>query len=147
MSGFFSLLWQNVYVRFFSDGFLVISGLPTTGQLMSPTMNSLFCPTPPPAPSHSIRSALKIATLALQTVQAMSAQNVKRGWEFMVRIGVASGPILLGLISDDSILSFDVMGEAVNEAHRLMHMTKPGIIATNSAFREDLERKFVFEHV
>jgi class 3 adenylate cyclase len=61
-----------------------------------------------------------------------------------LRIGIASGPVMAGVIGADKF-SYDVWGETVNLAARLESYGPPGEIQVTDTVREALGDGFVFE--
>ncbi len=61
-----------------------------------------------------------------------------------MRIGMASGPIMAGVIGRQKF-SYDIWGDAVNLAARLENLSVPGRIHVCPRCRAELDREFVFE--
>jgi adenylate cyclase len=69
---------------------------------------------PQPAPDH----AMRLARMALDMFAEKSAVAAHFGVAFRMRIGIASGPVMAGIIGTRKF-SYDVWGDAVNLASRL----------------------------
>jgi adenylate cyclase len=61
-----------------------------------------------------------------------------------MRIGLASGPIMAGVIGRQKF-SYDIWGDAVNLAARLENLSIPGRIHVCPRCRAELDKTFVFE--
>ena len=69
---------------------------------------------------------------------------VQRLSDLKIRAGIASGPLMAGIIGSDKF-SYDVWGETVNLASRLESHGLPGEIQVSDAVRAALGNGFVFE--
>lgn len=82
-------------------------------------------------PERAIRAGLAI-TAAL----ADYAQEVERAWTvhgFGVRVGLATGPVVLGTIGAGSRVEFAAYGDTVNTAARLQAGARPGSVLVDEA--------------
>ena len=68
----------------------------------------------------------------------------ERSLDLNMRIGLASGPIMAGVIGRQKF-SYDIWGDAVNLAARLESTSIPGRIHVCPRSREALGEAFVFE--
>jgi adenylate cyclase len=93
-----------------------------------------------PQADHLVRLA-RMALCLPELVQRLSAAH---GVELRIRIGIASGPLMAGVIGADKF-SYDVWGETVNLASRLESYGLPGEIQVSDAVRTALGDSFVFE--
>lgn len=92
-----------------------------------------------PAPDHSAR----LARLALALPEVMERMSRAHGAELRVRIGIASGPVMAGVIGADKF-SYDVWGETVNLAARLESHGLPGEIQVSGEVARALGPDFDF---
>ena len=69
---------------------------------------------PQPAPDHAAR----LARMALEMFKEKDTVADHFGIAFRMRIGIASGPVMAGIIGTKKF-SYDVWGDAVNLASRL----------------------------
>lgn len=95
---------------------------------------------PDPAPDH----ARRLAAMALDMQETIRRLNQETGLSLSMRIGIASGPVLAGVIGAHKF-SYDVWGDAVNLAARLEQLCEPGRILACPACRQRLEGHFAFE--
>src|SRR5262249_40013457 len=75
------------------------------------------------------------------------AEAVKRthGIEFRMRMGVNTGPVVVGAIGRDLRMDYTAVGDTTNLAARLMAIAKPGQIVTSRRTQNLRNRFFVFE--
>ena len=52
----------------------------------------------------------------------------QHGVEFKLRIGLNSGPVVIGSIGDDLRMDYTAVGETTNLAHRMQEMANPGSV-------------------
>ena len=84
---------------------------------------------------------------ALRIVDEMTgfAEEVRRSWGidgFGVRVGVESGPVVVGAIGAGSRVEYGAMGDAVNVAARLQSQAEPGSILVGEQTAERVEPLF-----
>ena len=58
----------------------------------------------------------------------MAKKLKKIGVEFKMRIGLNSGPVIVGSIGDDLRMDYTAVGDTTNLASRMESMAKPGTI-------------------
>jgi adenylate cyclase len=68
----------------------------------------------------------------------------ERGFGLSMRIGIASGPVMAGVIGKQKF-TYDVWGDAVNLAARLENLSQPGRILVCGRCKERLQSDFQFE--
>jgi adenylate cyclase len=95
---------------------------------------------PEPAGDHLER----LARMALSMLDVMDKMRRERGLDLNIRIGLASGPVMAGVIGRQKF-SYDIWGDAVNLAARLESLSQPGRIHICPKCRERLERQFHIE--
>ena len=78
---------------------------------------------PEPGPGHTAR----LAAMALEMQDATARLKKEMNLELNIRIGLASGPVMAGVIGRQKF-TYDVWGDAVNLAARLEGLSKPGRI-------------------
>jgi adenylate cyclase len=95
---------------------------------------------PEPAQDHTRR----LAAMALDMQDTIARLNAETGLALSIRIGIASGPVMAGVIGAKKF-SYDVWGDAVNLAARLEQQAAPGRILACPCCRRLLEGHFAFE--
>lgn len=93
-----------------------------------------------PQPDHLPR----LARMALRLPGLVERLSSTHGVELRIRVGVACGPVMAGVIGADKF-SYDVWGETVNLASRLESHGLPDEVQVSSAVRAALGDHFVFE--
>lgn len=94
------------------------------------------------APEPRSDHAAAAVTFARAMGEAVRVVSAAQGLQFQVRVGVASGPVVAGVIGQRRLL-FDLWGDTVNLASRMESSGVPGRIHLSAATREllgDTER-------
>jgi adenylate cyclase len=86
----------------------------------------------------------RLARMALRLPELVGRLSAAHGVDLRIRIGIASGPLMAGVIGADKF-SYDVWGETVNLASRLESHGLPGEIQVSDAVRQALGDSFQFE--
>jgi class 3 adenylate cyclase len=70
------------------------------------------------------------AALAIQKDLAEYSEKVKKdfGREFQMRIGLNSGPVVVGSIGDDLHMDYTAIGDTINLASRMESLAQPGTV-------------------
>lgn len=95
---------------------------------------------PKPRPDH----AEALATMGLDMLEAARTVSQQTGIPLTLRIGMASGPMMAGVIGTRKF-SYDVWGDPVNLASRLESASEPGRILICPGCYEALAPKFKLE--
>ena len=112
----------------------------TVVQFVGDALMALFN-APARQPDHPLRAAR--AALAMQAAaEEVAAANP--GWP-RFRVGINTGPALVGNIGSAALRNFNAMGDAVNVAARLESEARPGQVVIGSATREQLPPGAVVE--
>lgn len=90
-----------------------------------------------PAEDHADR----LACLALALPGAVQRVAKRYGMELQIRVGMASGPVMAGIIGTNKF-SYDVWGETVNLASRLESHGIPGEVHVSKTMKRALARRF-----
>jgi adenylate cyclase len=124
MDGCFQLLLDAVHRyagtinQFTGDGVMALFGAPIAHE------------------DHPVRAVA--AALAIQKMVRQYAEHLRleRNLEFAVRIGINTGPVVVGKIGDDLRMDYTAQGETVNLAARLQGAaTAGGILMSEAAHR------------
>jgi adenylate cyclase len=95
---------------------------------------------PEPVADHAPR----LARMGLAMLQATAELAATFGVPLNLRIGIASGPLMAGVIGAKR-LTYDVWGDTVNLASRLEGQSTPGRVLVASATKARLEGQFQLE--
>jgi class 3 adenylate cyclase len=82
--------------------------------------------------------------MALDMIDAVERMNVGSTYKLQVRIGIATGPAMAGVVGKHKFL-YDLWGSAVNTASRMESHGMPGRIQLADATRKLLNGAFEFE--
>ena len=104
------------------DAYMVVSGVPE------------------PRPDQ----AEALAALALDMRDALAGLVDQKGRAVPVRIGIASGPVVAGVVGTRKFF-YDVWGDAVNTAARMEQTGEPGKIQVAAETHARLKERFVLE--
>jgi adenylate cyclase len=108
-------------IKTIGDSYMAVGGVPT------------------PRADH----APAVASMALGMVPELALCGAG-GVELQARIGIATGPVVAGVIGR-SKFSFDLWGDTVNTASRMESTGEPGRIHVTGRLREELSGQFAFE--
>jgi adenylate cyclase len=95
-------------------------------------------------PERSTDHTERLVAMALDMLGAVARLRAESGLDVKLRIGIASGPLMAGVIGRDKF-SYDVWGDTVNLAARLESVGTPGRVLVCPSCRVRLEGKFEFE--
>ena len=95
---------------------------------------------PEPVADHTER----LARLAIDMQSYLKEMRTKTGLNLNMRIGMASGPVMAGIIGKQKF-SYDIWGDAVNLAARLEGLSEPGKILICPSCKDNLSEAFAFE--
>jgi ABC-type oligopeptide transport system substrate-binding subunit/class 3 adenylate cyclase len=99
------------------------------------------------APTTSEDDAERAVRCALRVVSEMDeyGREVRRGWGaegFGVRVGVATGPVVLGEVGAGSRVEYAAFGDTVNVAARLQSAAEPGSVLVDETTHRSVEGIF-----
>jgi ABC-type transport system substrate-binding protein/class 3 adenylate cyclase len=101
------------------------------------------------APTAAEDDAERAARAALRIVEEVNGygQEVARAWGvegLSVRVGIATGPVVVGLIGAGSRVEFAAFGDTVNTAARLQSAAAPGTVLADVPTRRLIAPLFVW---
>jgi class 3 adenylate cyclase/tetratricopeptide (TPR) repeat protein len=107
--------YEGTVNQFLGDGVMALFGAPLALE---------------DAPRRAVTAAL-----ALQRAIEPLSQEVQRrhGADFQFRIGVHSGPVVVGRIGDDLRMDYTAVGDTTNLAARLQGLARPGTVLISEA--------------
>ena len=119
--------YEGTVNQFLGDGVMALFGAPIAHE------------------DHSQRALS--AALAIQNGLKPLAEDVKRtqGIEFRMRMGINTGPVVVGAIGHDLRMDYTAVGDTTNLAARLLAIAQPGQIVTSRRTQNLRDRFFVFE--
>lgn len=95
-----------------------------------------------PSPVYQPEDAM--ARFAKMMLHVTGEVGERHGVDLEMRIGMASGPIMAGVVGK-SKYSYDVWGAAVNLAARLEHIGTPGCVVTTGDIKVVLDKEHKFD--
>jgi adenylate cyclase len=133
MDGCFQQVMESVHRyegtvnQFTGDGVMALFGAPVAHE------------------DHAVRAVA--AALAIQRSLVPYAAEIHRtrGLDFGLRIGLNTGPVVVGKIGDDLRMDYTAQGETVNLAARLQQIARPGGVLVSEATHRLASRTFVTE--
>ncbi len=96
------------------------------------------------APRGSVADARQAAALALDMVKCVQDMKGPDGTPLQIRIGIARGPIIAGVVGDSRFL-YVLWGDAVNTASRMETTGEAGRIQVTGDVVEPLSAAYTFE--
>jgi class 3 adenylate cyclase/tetratricopeptide (TPR) repeat protein len=116
MDGCFKVLLDEIHRyegtidKFTGDGVMALFGAPVAHE------------------DHAQRACY--ASLAIQKALEGYGEKVKKecGVEFKMRVGLNSGPVIVGAVGDDLRMDYTAIGDTVNLASRMQTMAQPGSV-------------------
>jgi len=120
MDGCFKILMDEIHKyegtinQFTGDGVMALFGAPVSHE------------------DHAQRACH--AALSIQKAVGSYSEKVNKdcGADFQMRIGINSGPVIVGSIGDDLRMDYTAVGDTTNLAARMESMAKPGAIYISS---------------
>jgi len=133
MDGCFRILMDQIHQyegtvnQFTGDGVMALFGAPIAHE------------------DHARRACL--SALAIQNGVKTYAEKLKNdiGIEFKLRIGINTGPVIVGSIGDDLRLDYTAIGDTTNLASRMEGMARPGSIFVSENIYRVTKAYFEYE--
>jgi class 3 adenylate cyclase/tetratricopeptide (TPR) repeat protein len=119
--------YEGTVNQFLGDGVMALFGAPVAHE------------------DHANRALS--AALAITRDLAPLRDEVKRvhGRDFLMRIGINTGPVVVGAIGQDLRMDYTAVGDTTNLASRLLNLAKPGQIVASRYTQHLRDGFFVFE--
>jgi class 3 adenylate cyclase/tetratricopeptide (TPR) repeat protein len=135
MDGCFNILMDQIHKyegtinQFTGDGLMALFGAPLALE------------------DHSHRACL--SGIEIQRAMNSYGKRIKNeiGIEFKIRIGLNSGPVVVGSIGDDLRMDYTAVGDITNLAARLESNAEPGGILVSENTFKDTKEFFIFEPI
>lgn len=117
--------YEGTVTKFLGDGMLALFGAPIAHE------------------DHAYRAVR--AGLALQQELAPFERRLREEWdiEFRVRVGVNSGPVVVGNVGSDLSMEYLAIGDTVNLASRIQDLCPPGSVAISANTSRLVRGQFV----
>ena len=86
------------------------------------------------------------AALAIQSAIKKYSEELKAkyGFEFKMRIGLNTGPVIVGSIGDDLRMDYTAIGDTTNLAARMESMAEPGTVLVSPETYKQVAQQFEF---
>jgi len=101
--------YEGTIAQFLGDGVMALFGAPIAHE---------------DAPQRAMYASLAIR----ERLREYSEKLKKQGIEFNMRIGINTGPVVVGRIGDDLTMEYTAMGDTVNLSSRMESTAKPGTV-------------------
>ncbi|HUU63295.1 MAG TPA: adenylate/guanylate cyclase domain-containing protein [Dehalococcoidia bacterium] len=133
MDGCFKLLMDEIHKyegtidKFTGDGVMALFGAPIAHE------------------DHAQRACY--AALAMQRVMGEYGEKIERecGVEFKMRVGLNSGPVIIGAVGNDLRMDYTAIGDTTNLASRMETNARPGTVLVSSGTYKIARDFFRFE--
>ena len=107
--------YDGTIARLMGDGVLAFFGAPVAHE---------------DDPIRAVRCGLDMA----RAVDELSAElNAKEPIDLKVRVGINTGPVVVGIVGTESASEYTAMGDAVNVAARMQALARPGTVLVSAA--------------
>jgi class 3 adenylate cyclase len=119
--------YEGTITQFTGDGVMALFGAPIAHE------------------DHAQRACY--AALSIQKALVGYGETVKRqcGMDFKMRIGLNSGPVVVGSIGDDLRVDYTAIGDTANLASRMETMARPGTVLVSGHTQKLARNFFQFE--
>ena len=101
--------YEGTIAQFLGDGVMALFGAPIAHE---------------DAPQRALYAAIAIQERLISYADRLR----EKGISFNVRIGLNTGPVVVGRIGDDLTMEYTAIGDTVNLASRMESMAKPGTV-------------------
>src|SRR5262245_15216267 len=120
--------YEGTVNQFTGDGIMALFGAPIAHE---------------DAPERAVRAALEMQA----AVRQFAATLEQRGIDFQVRIGIKTGPVVVGAIGDDLHMDYTAIGDTTNLSARLQTAAHPGTVLVSEKTAKLIAARFVLQPV
>jgi predicted ATPase/class 3 adenylate cyclase len=122
-------LYEGTINQFTGDGVMALFGAPIAHE------------------DHAVRAVA--AALAMQRAAREYGETLRRerGFGLSIRLGLNTGPVVVGRIGDDLRMDYTAQGETVNLAARLQAQAEPGGVLISESMHALVDGYFVSDEV
>ena len=130
MDGCFQILMDEIHRyegtinQFTGDGVMALFGAPVAHE------------------DHAQRACYAALSIQKATGEYEKKIERERGVEFKIRIGLNSGPVIVGSIGDDLRMDYTAVGDTTNLAARIQQEAKPGEVWASQETRNIIQDYF-----
>ncbi len=121
--------WEGTITQFTGDGLMAIFGAPIAHE------------------DHAQRACYSALLILKALVEYGEKVRKERGLEFKMRIGLNSGPVVVGAIGDDLRMDYTAIGDTTNLAARVQQAAKPGEVWMSQETRNIIRGYFKEESI
>lgn len=107
--------YDGTIARLMGDGLLAFFGAPVAHE---------------DDPERAVRCALDMVK---SIGELGAAHHAKHGDDLQVRVGINTGPVVVGIVGTDAAHEYTAMGDAVNVAARMQSHARPGSVLVTAA--------------
>jgi len=133
MDGCFKILmgeihrYEGTIDKFTGDGVMALFGAPVAHE------------------DHAQRACY--AALAIQRAMGEYSEKIEKecGIDFKIRVGLNSGPVIVGSVGDDLRMDYTAIGDTTNLASRMESMAQPGTVIVSADTHRITRDYFNFE--
>ena len=109
--------YEGTVSQFLGDGMLALFGAPIAHE------------------DHAQR-AIRAGLDMQRALADYRAELASRGIEFLIRVGLNSGPVVFGQVGTDLEFTYQAVGDTVNTASRVQGLARPGaVVVSESTYR------------
>src|SRR5713101_4639589 len=119
--------YEGTVNQFLGDGVMALFGAPIAHE------------------DHASRALSAALTINRELLPLGAEVKRLHGRDFLMRIGINTGPVVVGAIGRDLRMDYTAVGDTTNLAARLLAIAKPGQIVTSRGTQHTRDRFFTFE--
>ena len=120
--------YEGTVNQFTGDGIMALFGAPIAHE---------------DAPERAVRAGLEMQA----AVRQFAATLEHRGIDFQIRIGIHTGPVVVGAIGDDLRMDYTAIGDTTNLSARLQTAARPGTVLVSEKTAKLIAGRFTLQPV